>query len=119
MTYIRNPETGRRVSRMNAPLQSIAMEIPELRIIEQELWDQVQARLASIRTESGADDPNRPRFWEARRPCHVLTGKVFCGCCNGLMANIGRDYLACSVARRQGMCSNRRGILRIPSQGGQ
>ena len=51
MTYIRNPETGRRVSRMNAPLQSIAMEIPELRIIEQELWDQVQARLASIRTE--------------------------------------------------------------------
>ena len=112
MTYVRNPATGRRVSRMNSREQTLATEVPALRIIDQELWDRVQGRLAIMRTNSGADDPNRPRYWEARRSHHVLTGKVFCGCCNGVMANIGRDYLACSAARRQGTCSSQRGIRR-------
>jgi site-specific DNA recombinase len=112
MTYIRNPATGRRVSRMNPRVQTLATEVPELRIIDQELWDRVQERLANLRTNSGADNPDRPRYWEARRAHHVLTGKVFCGCCNGTMTNIGRDYLACSAARRQGTCNNRHGIRR-------
>ena len=42
----------------------------------------------------------------------MLTGKLFCGCCDGPMTNIGRNYLACSAARRQGTCSNGRGIQR-------
>jgi site-specific DNA recombinase len=42
----------------------------------------------------------------------MLSHKVFCGCCGGAMAIIGRDYLACSAARRQGTCSNRQGIRR-------
>jgi site-specific DNA recombinase len=112
LTFIRNPATGRRVSRMNAGVQSIAHDVPALRIISQELWDRVQARLANIRVESGAENPDRPRYWETRRAHHVLTGKLFCGCCNGLMTNIGRDYLACSAARRQGTCDNGRGIRR-------
>jgi hypothetical protein len=80
--------------------------------VEQDLWDEVQARLTEVRAASGADDPDRPRYWESRRAHHVLTGKAFCGCCGGAMTNIGRDYLACSAARRQGMCGNRRGIRR-------
>jgi DNA invertase Pin-like site-specific DNA recombinase len=70
MTYIRNPATGRRVSRMNPRVQILAAEVPELRIIDQELWDRVQERLASIRTNSGADSSDRPRYWETRRPHH-------------------------------------------------
>jgi site-specific DNA recombinase len=112
LTFIRNPTTGRRVSRMNAGIQLTAHDVPALRIIDQELWDRVQARLANIRVESGAENPDRPRYWETRRPHHVLTGKAFCGCCNGVMTNIGRDYLACSAARRQGTCGNGRGIRR-------
>ncbi len=42
----------------------------------------------------------------------MLSGKLFCGCCDGPMTNIGRNYLACSAARRQGTCSNGRGIQR-------
>ena len=49
---------------------------------------------------------------EHRRAQHMLTGKLFCGCCDGPMTNIGRNYLACSAARRQGTCSNGRGIQR-------
>jgi site-specific DNA recombinase len=58
---------------------------------------------------SGAD---RPHFWEHRRVGDMLSHKVFCGCCGGAMANICRDYLACSAARRQAMCSNRQGSRR-------
>ena len=76
LTFIRNPATGRRVSRMNAGVQLIAHDVPALRIIDQELWDRVQARLASIRVESGAENPDRPRYWETRRAHHVLTGKA-------------------------------------------
>jgi site-specific DNA recombinase len=112
MGFVRNPETGRRVSRPNSELQLIARDAPEFRIVEQDLWDEVQARLTEVRAASGADDPDRPRYWESRRAHHVLTGKAFCGYCGGAMTNIGRDYLACSAARRQGMCGNRRGIRR-------
>ena len=112
LTFIRNPTTGRRVSSMNPRGQQSAKDVPELRIIDQKHWAQVQARLANIRVQSGAENPDRPRYWETRRPHHVLTGKLFCGCCNGVITNIGRDYLACSAARRQGICDNGRGIRR-------
>jgi site-specific DNA recombinase len=72
----------------------------------------VQARLADIRVENGADAPDRPRFWEKRRAQGILTSKVFCGCCGGSMSNIGQDYLACAAARKQGMCDNTRGMRR-------
>ena len=60
----------------------------------------------------GADDPGRDRFWERCRPVHLLTRKVRCGCCGEPLANVGRDYLACSAARKQGTCTNTRGIRR-------
>ena len=113
MGFIRNPETGRRVSRSKSELQLIARDVPEFRIVDQALGTQVQARLTEVRAASGADNPDRPRYWEHRRAQHMLTGKLFCGCCDGPMTNIGRNYLACSAARRQGTCSNRRGIQRL------
>jgi site-specific DNA recombinase len=112
MGFVRNPDNGRRVSRAKSQMQLIAREIPELRIVDQALWDQVEARLKEVRSATGADTPDRPRYWERRRAQHMLTGKLFCGCCGGAVTNIGRDYLACSAARRQGTCDNRRGIQR-------
>ena len=112
MRFLRDPLTGKRVSRMNPAAEWVTEEVPDLRIIDQPLWDRVQTRLDEIRAAAGADDPDRPRYWEHRRAQHVLTGKVFCGCCGGGFTNVGRDYLACSAARRQGMCGNRAAIRR-------
>jgi DNA invertase Pin-like site-specific DNA recombinase len=117
MRFIKDPATGRRVSRMNPRGQWIGEEVPELLIIDQGLWDRAQARLAGIRARSGADVPDRQRFWEKRRAQTVLTGKVFCACCGGTLAAVGRDYLACGTARRQGLCSNRGGIRRGQLEG--
>lgn len=52
------------------------------------------------------------RFWERRRPKHLLSDLVTCACCESPFAAVGRDYLACGAARRQGTCSNRRSIRR-------
>jgi site-specific DNA recombinase len=36
--------------------------VPELRIIDQSLWDKVKARQASLRTEVAFHDKQRPRM---------------------------------------------------------
>ena len=112
MRYIKDPATGKRVSRMNPKAQWIEQDVPELRLIKPDLWERVQSRLGQIREASGADKPGWPKFWESRRARHILTGKITCGCCGGAVASIGRDYLACNSARRQGVCANHGSIRR-------
>ena len=112
MRYVRDPQTGKRVSRMNPQADWKRTQVPALRIIDEDTWSRVQARLGAMREASGADSADRPRYWETRRAGHLLTKKVFCGTCGGLMTNVGRDYLACSAARKQGVCGNDRSIRR-------
>ena len=52
------------------------------------------------------------RFWEHRRPMHLLTRLVRCAHCGGDMASVGRDYLACANARKLGRCDQRKSIRR-------
>ena len=110
--YKKDPSTGKRVSRLNAPEDVKRREIPDLRIVDDALWGKVQSRLASIRASNVAAIPNRTRFWEARRSQHLLTGKVFCGACGSSFVSAGRDYLACGAARKQGICDNTAGVRR-------
>ncbi len=112
MHYLKDPSTGKRVSRMNPPEQWIREEVPALRIVGDELWAQVQHRLNGIRERSGANNPDRPKFWETRRTRHLLTGKLFCANCGGQLSNVGRDYLACGAARKRGTCTNMASIRR-------
>ena len=115
MRSIKDPATGKRVSRMNPAAQWIHHDVPNLRIIEPALWQAVQTRLDTVREALGANKPDRPRFWQRRHARHMLSGKIICGSCGGAMAAIGQDYLACNAARRQGVCANRasmrRGVL--------
>jgi hypothetical protein len=97
---------------MNPRSAWIPEQVPALRIVDQSIWEQAQDRLGGTRAKSGADRPNRPKFWENRRSQHLLTGKVFCGACGGAMSAVGLDSLACNAARRQGICSSRAGIRR-------
>ncbi len=107
MRFVKDPGTDKRISRMNDRASWVIEEVPHLRIVGQDLWDRVQHRLGGIREASGANDPDRPRYWENRRAHHLLTGKTFCATCGGTMTNVGRDYLACGAARKG------RGCIRI------
>jgi site-specific DNA recombinase len=110
--YVKDPKTGRRLARPNPEQTWIVQEWPEQRILDQELWALVQARLAAIREEPGVRKARERRFWLDRRPKHLLTHLALCGCCGGTLAAVGKDYLACGRARRQGLCDNRRSIPR-------
>ena len=47
--FVKNPETGRRVKRLNPPEEWIVGEVPELRIEDDELWQAMKARQANSR----------------------------------------------------------------------
>ena len=105
MRFLKDPATGKRVSRPNPRAEWVIETVPELRIIDQETWERAAERLGAIRAASRADTLP-PGFWARRRPRHVLTGKIFCGGCGGAFGAIGRDYLGCTAAHRQGVCAN-------------
>ena len=56
--YVRDPETGRRVTRPNPPSEWKRIEVPHLRIVDQDLWDAVQKRLDETGGKPGRT--NRP-----------------------------------------------------------
>ena len=110
--YIKDPRTGKRLARPNPESEWIIHEVPALHIVDQELWEKVQSRLGAIREKPGVQKARSTRFWENRRPRHILTGLAKCGICESDFVSIGRDYLACSAARRKGTCDNKRSIRR-------
>ena len=97
---------------MNADTHVVVREMPELRIVDDVLWEAVKTRQSGIRNSEGVNRAREKRFWEKRRAKHILTGLVFCGFCGGRFASVGQDYLACSAARGRGTCSNRSSIRR-------
>ena len=110
--YVKDPATGRRVSRLNPQEALIITEVPELRIIEGELWERVKARQGEIDRDPRVTAIKATRFWEKKRQIHLLTGLLRCGTCGGGVAAVGRDYLACSAARKLGTCRQRTSIRR-------
>ena len=118
-TWAKDPDSGRRRARANDAGMLVTESVPDLRIIDQELWERAQARLeASARPECSPVPKERPgsggpdHLWHHRRPVHLLSGKVVCGGCGAAFTPIGRDYLACKVAMQRGGCDNQTRIRR-------
>ena len=105
LKYVKNPDTGKRQSRLNPPEQRIIKDLPELRIVPQELWDAVKARQAKM---SRATRPDRRKadFWKHQRPRYLLSGLMKCGCCGANYTKYGANRFACAGARDRATCSN-------------
>ncbi len=112
LRYVKDPQTGRRVSRLNDPGSWIVEEVPELRIVDDALWERVKARQAEIDGEPRVRAIKESRFWEHRRATHLLTGLVTCAACGGRFTAVGRDYLASANARKLHTCDQRKGLRR-------
>jgi site-specific DNA recombinase len=110
--YLKDPATGRRVSRRNPAQDLIVTEVPELRIVDDALWHRVKARQGEIESEPRVAAMKATRFWERRRKTHLLTGLLRCGACGGGFAAVGKDYLACSASRKLGTCDQRQSLRR-------
>ncbi|WP_266065334.1 recombinase family protein [Brucella intermedia] len=118
LRYIKDPSTGKRVSRLNPESEWIIKDVPELRIVDDELWHSVRVRQGEIAekfanvTEAVRKHHIKNRLNGTRRPKSLLSGLVFCGCCGGPYSLRGADRFACSNHISKGACSNSRTIPR-------
>ena len=110
LTYVKDPDTGKRVSRLNPEEDWIIQEVPELRLISEKLWQRVKERQEgqSIAT-FGKDGPG---YWDRRRPRYLFSGLVKCGVCGGGVVNLNSERVGCANARNKGTCDNKRTMRR-------
>ena len=103
--FLKDPETGKRVTRLNDESEWVRAEVPHLRILNQALWDRVKARQLRIRKKT-------QHIGQARRPTYLLSHLLKCGCCGGGVSKRGPKHYACSAAYERGpsACGNRRTI---------
>ena len=104
-SYVKDPSTGKRVARPNPMDQHEIASVPELRLIDDELWQQVKARQAVVRTEMGKDGTGNALNRVHRRK-FLLSGLLHCGCCGAPYAVLGKDRFGCSTYRSKGTCGN-------------
>jgi site-specific DNA recombinase len=119
LTYVKDPETGRRRSRANASEAVVAVEAPDLAVVPRELWDAVKTRQAGpenigARKQATASGDPRIPFWSKQRPRYIFSGLMRCGVCGGGFSKISAAHFGCSTARNKGetVCANRLTIRR-------
>jgi site-specific DNA recombinase len=115
--FIKNPNTGKRVSRPNPEAKWIRTEVPELRIVDDELWQRVKLRQAELAkqfeaTTNGVRAARAERLNRLRRPAFLLSGLLTCGCCGGKYGIVVNDRYGCLGHFRKGICDNGRTIRR-------
>lgn len=108
--FIKDPETGKRVSRLNPESEWIVHDVPDLRIIDQDLWDRVKVRQDVLTSQ--AVPQSKDGFWDRRRPRYLFSGVMTCGACGGGFTNLNAVRVGCANARNKGTCDNRRTLRR-------
>ena len=107
LRYIKDPETGKRVSRLNPESEWIIQDVPGLRIVSDDLWQAVKARQLDQKADWNTDG-----FWDRKRPRYLFSGLMACGICGGGIVNLNGVRVGCANARNKGTCDNRRTMRR-------
>ena len=110
-SYVKDPRTGKRLARVNPREQWEVVAVPELRIIDQPLWEAVRARQAAASFEVTRDDAGNA-LNRAHRREFLLSGVLVCGSCGGGYTIVGKDRYGCATRRGKGTCDNAATITR-------
>lgn len=97
--FVKDPSTGKRVSRPNPESEWQRQDVPELRIVEEDVWQRAQR----LRESRGG-----PQIHKQRRPQRLLSGLVYCGCCGAKYNIATKDFLRCSAKTNNGTCEGSR-----------
>jgi site-specific DNA recombinase len=106
--YVKNPDTGNRVSRLNPETEWMRKEVPELRIIPDDLWTAAKSRQQQTRHTMKSAGV----LGAAKRPQYLFSGLTKCGICGAGFIMSGKNRLGCFGARDQGRCDNHLTIRR-------
>ena len=111
--FIKDPDSGKRQARSNPKSEWIVQEVPDLRILDDVLWNAAKSRQDATKVKRGDDGQGgENHFRERRRPKYLLSGLTKCACCGGGYSMISADLVGCSTARNKGTCDNRTNIRR-------
>ena len=109
-TFVKDPTTGRRQARLNPSNEWVIENVPDLRIVSEDLWQAVKTRQKTARRVIAQGGGIRSE--RARRPAYLLSGLIKCGVCGGGFSIIREKTYGCSAAKNKGTCSNRATIKR-------
>jgi DNA invertase Pin-like site-specific DNA recombinase len=96
--FVRDPTTRKRVSRPNPESEWKVQDVPELRIVDQAIWDAVTALDAAPERVVGV------RRTPSKR---LLSGLIRCASCSGSFTVVGAERWGCSTARNSGTARTR------------
>ncbi|MCL4678076.1 MAG: recombinase family protein [Alphaproteobacteria bacterium] len=102
LSYVKEPDTGKRISRLNPESAWIKKEVPEMRLVDQELWDKVKERQAAL--------DHKVNLCSKQRPKLLFSGILKCGCCGSGFTKISKHHYGCFAARDKGTCNNMESI---------
>lgn len=98
--FVKNPDTGKREARPNPESEWVIVDVPELRIVDQGLWDRTKEH-------QKGQEHDKSGFWKNQRPRGLLSYLVRCGVCGGGCSKVSANHIGCSTARNKGTCENR------------
>tara|TARA_R110001599_G_scaffold36906_4_gene115179 strand:+ start:3036 stop:4622 length:1587 start_codon:yes stop_codon:yes gene_type:complete len=97
---VTDPFSGKKRMRANPESEWVINEVPDLRIVDNELWQAVKLRQQRHSRKRGG----------AKRPTRLLSGLLECTVCGGPMSIVSQNRYGCSTRREKGTCSNNRTI---------
>ena len=109
--FLRDGETGNRISRPSDMDDIVYGEAPKLAILADDVWNRVQDRLEATHEKyAGKTAPLN----DSHRAKYLLNGMVKCGCCGGGYTIVAKERYGCYVRKTRGAqeCANSRTITR-------
>ena len=107
-TYMKDPVSGKRQSRMNPRTSWVIEDVPNLRIINDTTWEAAQ------KAQNQRSRPTRPDKQSVdgglRRPKHLFSGLLKCGSCGAGFTLVSGTYYGCASRKNKGNCNNRERI---------
>ena len=104
-TWVKDPETGRRVRRERPESEWITTDHPDLAIIDRATWEAAQRRLLGR---------SRDTLGKGGRPAgHLLSGLLRCPECAGPFVIVDAYRYGCATAKERGTCPCR---IKVPQR---
>jgi site-specific DNA recombinase len=103
--FVKNPDTGKRITRINANDELLFADVPQLRIIDEADWERVQKIMAGKSSGHAAQ--------AKRKSPHLFAGLMKCGRCGRSYVSAGGSKwprFLCAGRREAGICDNHRTI---------
>lgn len=105
--WLKDPMTGKRKRIIRPREDWIITQAPELKIVDDDLWESVQARIRAKREATAQQRKAGKRFTGSPNK-YLFSGLLKCGICGGAYTLQGSNYYGCSTRKNRGtsVCPN-------------